>query len=265
MCPPTHFGVDYVINPWMAGNVAAVDQAQATAEWQALHAVLAARAEVTVVDAANGLPDMVFTANAGLVDGAVFVPSRFRHAERQGEEAHFSAWARGAGFDLRALPDGITFEGAGDALFDRGTRRLWLGHGHRTDAGAAAQISRILDMEVLPLRLVDPQFYHLDTCFCPLDGGALLYYPPAFDAEAQALIAARVPAGLRLATNGTDALAFACNAVNLGRDVVLNRASDALRAELQDAGFDTIESPTGEFMKAGGSVKCLTLRLDEPG
>lgn len=252
----------------MNGNVADVgrdrDRDCAIAQWQARHALLATRAEVALGDPAPGQPDMVFTANAGLVIGDHFVPSHFRHGERQGESAHFIAWARDAGFEIHALPDGVDFEGAGDALLDRGMRRLWIGHGHRSNARAVALLGTMLDVDTLPLRLVDPRFYHLDTCFCPLDGGALPYYPPAFDADAQSLIAATVATDRRIAIDEADALAFACNAVNLGRDVLLNRASPALQAQLAAAGFAVLETPTGEFLKAGGSVKCLTLRLDEP-
>ncbi|MCR6702725.1 MAG: hypothetical protein NVV68_16955 [Dokdonella sp.] len=92
LCPPTHFGVDYVINPWMAGQVGRVDAARAQAQWEALRERLASCATVQTVAPGAGLPDMPFTANAGLVHGDRFVPSRFRHAERRGEEALFSAW-----------------------------------------------------------------------------------------------------------------------------------------------------------------------------
>jgi len=263
MCPPTHFAVDYVINPWMDGHVDGVDPARATAQWRALREAVARHADVALVEPAPGLPDMPFTANAGLVRGNVFVPSRFRHAQRRGEEALFAAWFRAHGFEVRELPPGLDFEGAGDALFDRGAARLWVGHGHRSDAGAAGALAGLLGIEAIALHLVDPRFYHLDTCFCPLADGWLLYYPPAFDAEAQAAIAAKVPAARRIAVDEADALAFACNAVGLGRQVLLNAAGDALLAKLREAGFAAVQTPLDEFLKAGGSAKCLTLRLDE--
>jgi N-dimethylarginine dimethylaminohydrolase len=115
------------------------------------------------------------------------------------------------------------------------------------------------------LQLVDPRFYHLDTCLCPLSGGHLMYYPAAFDAASQAAIVARVPQDKRIAVSEEDALAFACNAVNLDDLVILNRASESLRGRLDEAGYRVQETPLHEFLKAGGSAKCLTLRLDEPG
>jgi N-dimethylarginine dimethylaminohydrolase len=139
-----------------------------------------------------------------------------------------------------------------------------MGHGHRSDLAAAQVVSALLDIEVVPLRLVDPRFYHLDTCLCPLEGGTLLYYPAAFDEASQAEIEKRVPISSRMAVDQADALRFACNAVNVGASVFFNDASNALRTQLELAGFESHVVPLGEFLKSGGGAKCLTLRLDEP-
>jgi N-dimethylarginine dimethylaminohydrolase len=264
LCPPTHFEVDYVINPWMAGNVGRADPARALAQWDALRDRLAPHAVLETATPAPGLPDMPFTANAGLVHRDRFVPSRFRHAERRGEEALFSAWFAAHGYAVLPLPEGLAFEGAGDALFDRAADRLWFGHGHRSDFAAADAVEALIGVETVPLRLADPRYYHLDTCLCPLAGGWLLYHPHAFDAPSRAAIEARVAADRRIAVNADQAAAFACNAVDLGDRIVLHQADEALRERLAAAGYAVIESPLDEFIKAGGSAKCLTLRLDEP-
>jgi N-dimethylarginine dimethylaminohydrolase len=114
------------------------------------------------------------------------------------------------------------------------------------------------------LKLVDQRFYHLDTCFCPLEGGYVLFYPPAFDEESHTLIEKRVPADKRIVIDEEDALSFACNAVNIDDTIVVNRASAGLVRAMAKKGFDVVQTPLSEFMKAGGSAKCLTLRLDEP-
>jgi N-dimethylarginine dimethylaminohydrolase len=263
MCAPRHFEVAYVINPWMEGNVAHADGAAARRQWQALAALLRRDADVECIAAAPGVPDMVFTANAGLVLEGRCVPSRFRHPERRPEEARFAAWFAAHGFELCPLPEGMRFEGAGDALFDRRLPLLWMGHGHRTDSAAAGAIAAMLDIDVEALELVDPRFYHLDTCFCPLEGGALLYYPAAFDAASQRRIAALVPPELRIAVDLQDARDFACNAIGIGRRVILNRASPRLQQALAAHGFTVQQTPLSEFMKAGGSAKCLSMKLDE--
>jgi len=263
MCAPRHFEVAYVINPWMEGNIARGSNPAAAAQWKALVALLRRYADVDCISAEPGVPDLVFTANAGLVLERKVLLSQFRHAERQPEEVVFSHWFSGHGFEVVTMPQGVYFEGAGDALFDRRLPLLWMGHGHRTDDAAAAVIESRFDLDVVPLQLVNPRFYHLDTCLCPLDGGALLYYPDAFDRASQERIAALVPPELRIAVDAADAAAFACNAVNCGRHVIVNQASAALAGTLAAHGYQLHQTPLPDFMKAGGSAKCLTLKLSE--
>ncbi|MFC5473330.1 dimethylarginine dimethylaminohydrolase family protein [Paraherbaspirillum soli] len=264
MCPPDHFEVSYVINPWMAGNIAQGNHSIAMRQWLALVEAIAKVADVKLMPAMPGVPDLVFTANAGVVLGNKVVLSRFRHVERQAEEVYFDAAFKEQGFEVLTVPPELPFEGAGDALMDRTENLLWFGHGHRSDAACAAQLEELLDIEVQPLKLVDERFYHLDTCFCPLAGGYLMYFPEAFDAASQAKIAARVPADKRIVVGSEDALHFACNTVNSGRHIFLNQASDALVTELQARGFVVHQTPLTEFLKAGGAAKCLTLKLNEP-
>jgi len=264
MCAPDHYDVDYVINPWMEGNLHKSSRDRAVEQWQQLFHVLKDHAIVDLVQPEKGVPDMVFTANAGLVLGETAVLSRFFHKERQGEEPFFKAWLEGHGFTVHELPKDLPFEGAGDALFDREGRWLWAGYGFRSELDSHPYLARWLDIEVLSLRLMDERFYHLDTCFCPLTDGYLLYYAPAFDAYSNRLIELRVPEAKRIAIGEEDAVTFACNAVNIDRAIVLNKASDKLKQRLAAAGFQVIETPLTEFLKAGGAAKCLTLRVTEP-
>jgi lysine-ketoglutarate reductase/saccharopine dehydrogenase-like protein (TIGR00300 family) len=264
MCPPTHYDVDYVINPWMEGNLHRSTKAVAAAQWQQLQGVLAGHARVEQLEPQPGLPDLVFTANAGVVVDDRVVLARFFHPERQGEEPWFQSWFESQGYRVTLLPADLPFEGAGDALLDRSGGWLWAGYGFRSELAAHPLLAEALAVEVLSLRLMDERFYHLDTCFCPLSDGTLLYYPPAFDFYSNRLIETRVPAAKRLVVGEADALAFACNAVNVGRSVILNQASAGLRQQLETRGYDVVETPLSEFLKAGGAAKCLTLRLDEP-
>jgi len=264
MCPPDHYDVDYVINPWMEGNIHKSSRDRAVDQWQKLHHVIKDHAIVDLVQPQKGVPDMVFTANAGLVLGDNVVLSRFYHKERQGEEPYFKQWFESQGYTVYELPKDLPFEGAGDALLDREGRWLWAGYGFRSELDSHPYIAKWLDIEVISLRLMDERFYHLDTCFCPLSGGYLLYYPPAFDSYSNRMIEMRVAPEKRIAIAEADAVNFACNAVNIDSVVIMNKASDNLKQRLAKAGFQVIETPLTEFLKAGGAAKCLTLRVTEP-
>lgn len=263
MCAPDHFGVDYVINPWMEGNQGSADRILAWQQWANLKFELEKYADIALIPQQKGLPDQVFTANAGMVLGDAVVVSRFRDKERQGEEPPFRAWFAENGFTLAPWPDDVSFEGAGDALLDRGQPIIWAGYGFRSNAAAPKLLEGIFKRRAVALKLTDPHFYHLDTCLCPLAGGFLMYFPDAFDAAGQKAIEDIVPSQKRIAVDAEDAQKFACNAVDLEGHVFLNGASEGLQERLRQAGFNPVITPLSEFMKAGGAAKCLTLKTIE--
>jgi len=263
MCPPDYFSVDYVINPWMAGNEGELDHGRAREQWCQLHEALGRVADIQLLEPQPALPDLVFTANAGFVSGDKAVPSHFMPQERRPEEPYLKRWFAENGFDVRLLPDNVGFEGAGDCLLDRAGPWLWTGYGFRTEIEAHQYLADWFEREVVSVRLIDSRFYHIDTCLCPLTDGYLLYFPDAFDDDSIAAIESRIPPERRLRVSAEDAAKFACNAVNVGRQVFAHRVSGTLRERLGEAGFEVHEAPLSEFLKAGGSAKCLTLRLTE--
>jgi len=263
MCSPEMYDVHYVINPWMVGNVRRASRKRAAAQWEQLRQALEQVARLMFVAPQPGLPDMVFTANAGLVRKGVVAMSRFLHPERQGEESHFRKWFGDFGFKVCDLPLATPFEGEGDALFEADGSRLWAGHGVRTMHSSHRHLRDLWGVEVISLRLVDPRFYHLDTCFCPLRDGHLMYFPAAFDAESNAKIEIRYPEERRIPVAEADALRFACNAINVGRHILLNEISGELFRRLEARGFRAVQVQLTEFLKAGGAAKCLALRLSE--
>jgi N-dimethylarginine dimethylaminohydrolase len=258
MCPPDFYGIEYEINPWMSRQRQS-DRQAAVEQWTSLKGHLEkAGATIELLEPKAGLPDLVFTANAAMIYRKTAVMARFRHAERQGEVEFDEAWLRGAGFEIRHVPEDLHFEGAGDALFCGET--LFAGYRIRSHARGHQQIGEMLGCRVIPVELVDPYYYHLDTCFCPLAPGEAIYFPPAFDDYGRAALKAHVPKLIEVSTD--EAPRFACNAVVVGRTVVTNTGSPQLHKSLREHGFTPVETPLDEFVKAGGSAKCLTLRLD---
>jgi N-dimethylarginine dimethylaminohydrolase len=262
MCDPGGFSVRYEINPWMANQIGQVAPELAQAQWRGLADALSQVAKIEIMPADPAWPDLVFTANAGLPLPArrQFVLSNFRHPQRQGEKAIDRAWFEAAGWDCLELPPEAFFEGAGDALFDA-AGRLWMGGGPRSSEATPRCLAQFLDCTIHRLTLADPAFYHLDTCFCPLPTGGALYVPGAFDESSRRRLAEAFGDAL-IALAPEEANAFCANAVCIGNVVVMNRATPRLAHALNRLGLRLAETPLTEFMKSGGSAKCLTLSLD---
>lgn len=258
MCKPDYYGIEYEINPWM-NRLVGTDPETSACQWQALHDTLVGLGvEISLVEPIKGLPDLVFTANAGLVFRSIFIPSKFRHGVRKGEEPYYTEWARRHDFDVVMVPGDHYFEGAGDALFCGET--LFAGYRFRSDAWGHQWIGERLGVEVLPLELVDARYYHLDTCFCPISETQAIYFPGAFDEYGQTVLKSRIDQLIEVSAE--EAVSFSCNAVVVGKTVILNDGSPQLAAALREIGYDVKPLRLTEFIKAGGSAKCLTLRLD---
>src|SRR5262245_59689916 len=271
MCRPEHFAVSYAINPWMDPQSWARDtlaHVAAAREWDGLHRKLTELgAAIELVPSAQGLPDLVFTANAAVVLDRQVLLARFRHPERQGEEAHFEAAfrsleTRGLVDGVRKLPKGVVLEGAGDCVFDATRKLFWLGYGQRSDADAKHPVEEMFGQEVTALELADSRFYHMDTALSALPGGEVMYLPDAFTAAGRGEIRERVAAEQRIELGIEDGCRLAANAVCLGKAVVMSDASPRLRAELAERGYRVVATPLPSFLRSGGSAFCLTLRLD---
>lgn len=258
MCPPDHYGIEYEINPWMNRSLGAVREL-AFRQWTNLRDVLVSLGvRVEAIAPQPGLPDLVFTANAGLIYNDTFLSSRFRHEVRAKESPVFDAWFAAHGFRVEHLPPDTYHEGAGDALFCGDI--LFAGYRIRSDAAAHQWVAQKLGVRVLPLELVNPRFYHLDTCFCPVAPGQAVYFPDAFDSYGRRVLQSHVPQLIPVVEE--EAHRFGCNAVVVGKTVVHNSRCPRLAEELGRAGYQSVEVELDEFLKAGGSAKCLTLRLD---
>ncbi len=272
MTDPTHFDVCYQINPWMRPDAWSANRKSSQAAAIAASAKLAealrdAGAAIETVGAVEGLPDLVFPANAAIVLDRRALLARFRFPERQGEESVFRAAfealrQRGYVDDVLELPPGIFQEGAGDCIWDADRGHFWAGYGPRSSPQSIAAIEDAFGQQVVSLELASERFYHLDTCFCPLRGGNVLYYPDAFTPASLATIRARISEAHRLEATAEDAAAFCVNAINLNSIVIMAKAPKPLRARLAARGYDVVEVDLAPFMLSGGAAYCMTLRLD---
>jgi N-dimethylarginine dimethylaminohydrolase len=262
MCRPTHFTVNYTINPWMNPDVA-VDRDLAIRQWENLRDLYVALGHtVSLIEPIPGLPDMVFAANGALVVDGKVLGARFAKEQRMPEApAYLSRLKETEGLDefLVTMADN---EGEGDFL-DVGDVIL-AGTGstdqhRRTDRAAHAEAQEFLGKPVLSLTLVDPNFYHLDTALAVLGEHDIAYYPPAFSPGSAAVLRRMFPDAL-IATQA-DALVFGLNSVSDGRHVAVPVEAVDLQAALRARGYDPIPVAMSEFRKSGGGPKCCTLEL----
>jgi N-dimethylarginine dimethylaminohydrolase len=163
------------------------------------------------------------------------------------------------GYEVCWLPENLYFEGEGDALF--GGDVLFCGYKFRSDIQSHRAVAGMLGCLVISVELVDPRFYHLDTCFCPLPNGGAFWFPLAFDEYGQRAIREHVPDLIDVSPE--EATDFSCNAVVLERDIVLPEGAPQLVSKLQDRGYRCHELPMSEFIKAGGACKCLTMFMPQ--
>ncbi|HTJ25904.1 MAG TPA: arginine deiminase-related protein [Candidatus Limnocylindria bacterium] len=263
VCTPGHYGVRYAINPWMSRHVGDTTP-DAVRQWERFVELLGCvgETELIQVEPTAQTPDLVFTSNAALMCGNLAIVSSFRNAERRREQPVFRAALARAGYATTFLRQ-TYFEGAGDALFDRVRPILYAGYGWRTERGATLQLQEIVSCRVLPLLLVDERFFHLDLALCPLSSGHVMAYMDAFSPHAQQLLRRAIEPGYLIEVSVDDALRLACNAVEIGDAVVMHDCSTRLRERLHAAGYRVFRTDLSEFLKSGGSAKCLTLRLDD--
>ena len=260
MVRPSHFRIDYAINPYMDVH-AQPDPVRAREQWLGLvQALRDAGADVDVLEQREDSPDMVYAMNLGLVLDDRVVMSHMRYAERRLESLTAEPWFAGHGFRPTTVGrDGVGAHlEAGDA-FAFGDA-LVVGYGPRTEELALKHLATELDVRVRGLRITHPGMYHLDLAFCPLDGTRAMVCPDAFDDASAAAVLALVPDPLVLTE--AEALTFCANSVVVGSTVLMPACPARVRAGLEAWGFEVVVLEMGELHKGGGSVRCLTNPLD---
>lgn len=273
MCSPDYFDIVDVKNVHMQGHIGNTDKAQVNAQWQSLKdaydALLTNKVldEVSVIPGAVGCEDMVFCANQTLPwkmeDGSeVVVMSRMRHESRQREVPYFEEFFKNKGFKPLHFNNVKMFEGMGDVIPHPGKRLLYGGYGHRTTAEAYDELAQMLQTPVVALELINPKFYHLDTCFVPLSKDSVMLCREAFTEDGLAMIRQLftkvyyIPEYEAEKYFSLNAHAFDAHGT---KTAILQKGSAITVDVLKQEGYNVVEIETGEFMKSGGSVFCMKM------
>jgi N-dimethylarginine dimethylaminohydrolase len=259
MCPPKYYEIDYEINPWMHLGTP-IHASIAQKQWEDLYSTIRnIGVDIELMRPVLGLPDLVFTANAALLHGKKAWIANFRYPERQNESIHFKRWFQDAQFEIVNNHDDFTkapyFEGAGDALFLG--NQLIVGYGFRSQKEVYDQ-PFFQNFDLVLCELINPYFYHLDTCFCPLNDHLAIWYPDAFSQETKLTIEKSCEL---IAVTEDEAKRFACNAVVIHNHIIIPSSCPNLTQALQSHHFIVHACDMSEFIKAGGACKCLTLQF----
>ena len=257
---PSQFQIKYSINSWM-NPTNQVDPKEAEKQWEALYqAYLDIGVQVEVFEPLKGWPDSVFIGDAIFLYGKHAIASRFRYPERSGEVEPITERFTARGYQVHSVPEGLFFEGNGDAV--AWNDLIFAGFGVRSDRKALDFISKTLGVKVVPIRLLPPHF-HVDTCICPLDDHTLAYVPSGMDDESVEGVKA-LGADL-IEIDQEEALLLACNSMALDRTVILSTTTaPKFNKELEKANFSVLPLNLSEFAKSGGGAKCLTLEAYKP-
>lgn len=276
---PTSFQVRYRINPHMDQDSVIEERAQE--QWNRLVEIYKRYTEsVTILNPYNiwnklkysnsskiekpeNVPDLVFCANQSLPypDKKRVLIGQMATNERQPETEYLRYWFKEQGYETVELKINAAFEGMGDALWHPKHKLLFGGYGIRSEKAVYEEISQLLSVPVITLRLQSEKFYHLDLCLSLLDEQTALVYPDAIAPKSLTALQSVVDTLIEVpeyeAENG-----FACNAHCIdGNHVVIQSGNTETIESLQDSGFTVIETETSEFMKSGGSVFCMKLML----
>lgn len=253
MCEPKFFQVRYEINPWM--KLGSINSQKALVQWKELYKIYRLLGiSVELIEPQANLPDMVFSADQGLVKGKTLIVSNFLYPQRKKEVIYYVNWYKDNGFEVRKIPRDFFYEGAGESLW--WNNKLFVGKGLRNSEGIEAKLKEMLQVEVFGLRLVNQYFYHLDTCLFPLNESTVFYYPEAFAPESRKTLQKTVPDLIPLGKK--EAFNFAANSVLTDHHTVIQKGNSELKKKLSAYGYETIEVDVSEFFKAGGGVHCLT-------
>ncbi|MCX7997188.1 MAG: arginine deiminase-related protein [Patescibacteria group bacterium] len=259
LCPPTKFDVVYEINPWMHVEIKPERASAMEAYRQLCEHYKALGFEIYELEPQDGLPDQVYTANVGNVKNSTFIRANFKYDQRR-RESDFAEDFFETKFDMDAyaLPEDVFFEGQGDLLSDG--ERYFFGWGKRSDRAAIPYLEHVLNTRVIDFELIDPYYYHLDTCFAPLSTDVVVINPRSFTPEGRKRIAREFSTVIE--ANEADNRVLACNLVCAGKEIVLGKGiTEELREKLAKFGYNTHEIDMCEYLKGGGSVKCCTFEF----
>lgn len=275
LCTPDYFEIIDIKNAYMTGNEGSTDRSQAIKQWNDLKDIYTHLAfknvinEVLTIPGVSGLEDMVFCANQTFPwissnGKKQVVLSKMKHASRKKEVPYFEIFFKDLGYEILNLSRTDLFEGMGDTIAHPFKKLLYGGYGHRSKANAHEELSEILEVPIVLLELLHPKFYHLDTCFLPLNEDHVMLCKEAFTNEGIANIS-HLFKHLHFISEEEADRTFCLNAHipyhKSQHHAIVQKGSAVSISILKELGFTVHETETSEYMKSGGSVFCMKMMV----
>lgn len=258
MCPPDFYDIEYEINPWMDLSNKVDKELVQEQYFQLKSKFEELGTTVMEIPAQRGLPDMVYSANYGHIEGEIFIPANFKFEQRRKESSFAKEYFDMQGYEIKEIPNEIFFEGQGDLL--KAGNNYFMGYGKRSMKEAAKYVSEFIGYDVKPLEVIDPYYYHLDMCLGPISEDIVVINPKSFNQEGLETI--RDSFGTVIEASEEDNKVMACNLVVVGENILLGEGiTDDLRESIEDNSFELHELNMSEYVKGGGSVKCCSLEV----
>jgi N-dimethylarginine dimethylaminohydrolase len=286
-----YFDSQQAINPFMDNHVA-IDRAKAEQEHNLIKEALQyAGVKVVQVSAPKDCQDGVYTANWALVRGNKAVMARLPTA-RKNEEAYATQVLRDLGKEVITLPGHIKkFSGQGDSL--PCGDYLFGGKSYRSDPKAqqfaAQQLGyKLVQLQAIPLRSFfghrnnrfgwpslnkisgwrDSYYYDIDLALSILkmpnekSRGLIAWCPSAFTRSSRRKIRAITDLDKIEVSSAEVQTVFACNLVSTGKHVIMNAGATEFIANIKKHKLKPVLLSNPELGKGGGSIRCITLTLD---
>jgi N-dimethylarginine dimethylaminohydrolase len=256
LCSPDFFKLDNPINPWMVDSN--IDLRAAKSQWfNLVSEIQKAGGKVKVVNQIEELPDMVFAANSGVVSNNIFISSNMKYDQRKPEVKHYKKWFSNNGYSVVDIVPSFNFEGCGDVIIHK--NMLIGGYGYRSDLPAIDIVASTLNLELASLKLADPRYYHLDTCFCIVSDSHAIYYPKAFCSGEIKKLKNKIEL---IPVCEEDARLFMCNSMLVNDTLLVPEIDTKIGKKLRDNfGIKIKHVKVQEFLKSGGSIQCLCLKI----
>lgn len=273
LCHPQWFDVIDEKNVHMKGQKGNIDKTKALLQWEKLVyeykkiSVEGGLSEVSILPGVQGLEDMVFAANQTFPflderGQKKLILSNMKHPNRQKEVAYYEHFFENKEYEILHLPKALLFEGMGDLLKVPGQYRCLCGHGFRTAFQTISHLEMLTDYEIIPLELINPNFYHLDTCISLIDKDTVLYVPSAFAAESQSKLKQLFTHCIEVPEQEA-AQGFALNmhvvTSERKKTAILQEGNTQTEELLKQLNVEVVPIDTSEYIKSGGSVFCLKM------